>query len=80
MINLEDAVDIIQNKDKLQYPSSCKDFGAFWLFMMQPAYMKENEICLTGTVFPIVYKSDGKLDYYDITEDPEAYLNAEKVF
>lgn len=79
MITLKDAIDIVQERNKGLYPSTCLDMGDFLLFVMDIPLSGDSEI-LTGTHFPIVYKYDGEYEEYDITSDPEAYLNAKTIF
>lgn len=79
MITVEQAYKIAVQDDPSQKVSSCLDFGDFWVFFLRPFYIPDNEVCLAGTTFPAINKSNGELFYYDITDDVDAYENAKEV-
>lgn len=80
MIDLKEAVEIVQKESPGLYPRSCTDFGEFWLFAMGAPNFENDDQYATGRIFPIVYKETGKLDEYDITSDMDAFLEAELIF
>lgn len=81
MMSVNDAYMIVRKKGRmfLYKVDSILDYGDFYVFFMKPFYIRDSDTYDVGTHFPRVNKKTGKYDIYDITENPDAYLNAKKI-
>lgn len=76
MINYFDALKKAKGDDQSQKVIDAWDFGKFWLFSLGPKDFPDGQTYASGTIFTSVMKDSGKVGLYDITTDPNAFLNA----
>lgn len=79
MISYQEACMIIKKENPTMLIRSAMDYKDFYLFVLAPIYVKDDETYVTGTVFPIVNKKTGAVSLYDILEDFDAYENAKTI-
>lgn len=75
----DEAYSHLIKKIGLHRIRSCNDFGDFFLFVISPLDVGDNEDYYTGTVFPAVDKKTGDVFEYDVTTDVDALSNSKKV-
>lgn len=77
----QEAFEILCKKENnnLIKVRGCLDFGTFFLFNLAPMYIDNSENYETGTEFDAVDKKTGRVFTYDITSDPDAFINAKEV-
>lgn len=76
MISYFDALKIAKEEDQQQQVIDAWDVGDYWVFSLAPSDFPVGETYHTGTIFTAVRKKDGQLGLYDITVNPEEFLNA----
>lgn len=79
MINYFDAIKIAKEDDQSQKVIDAWDVGDYWVFSLAPSDFPEDQTYDTGTIFTAVRKRDGQLGLYDITVNPEEFLNAKRM-
>lgn len=79
MIDYKAAKKIIIDANPLLKIRSALEFDGFFLFVLAPVYISDNEQYITGTKYPIVNKTNGKISEYDITSDLDAYDSAKQI-
>lgn len=77
-MTVNDAYSVLKKEHPLDQVTMCLDYGDFFVFSFAPLYFGDS-MCATGTVFEAVNKSDGSVFMYNILEDLESFLNAERV-
>lgn len=75
----QEAYSILSKDYPAHKVLGCLDFGDFFVFSLCPLDKVSNETYYTGTVMDAVDKKTGKVFKYDLTDDIEAYQNAEEV-
>ena len=77
MINVNKAIGIIISRYPTHDISACRDLGDRWVFVVVPHGLTDT--IYSGTTFPSVLKSSGKFELYNISSNPNAYLNSTEV-
>lgn len=76
MITYKEACTIVKKENPTMLIRSAMDYKNFYLFVLAPIYISDDDDYMTGTIFPIVDKKTGTVSLYDILEDYDAYENA----
>lgn len=79
MVNFETAKKVIETIKEDEKVGSAFEFSDFYLFMMRPKNLPSGESYYVGTVFDAIKKDDGTCFQYDISEDPDAYVEAKQL-
>ena len=77
MINVNKAIGIIISRYPTHDISTCRDLGDRWVFVVVPH--GSTDTVHSGTTFPSVLKSSGKFELYNISSNPNAYVNSTEV-
>lgn len=76
MISYFEAVKRAKGFNQDQKVIDAWDFGEFWLFSLGPLNFPKGQVYVTGNVMISVDKRSGKVNNYDISSDPKAFLSA----
>lgn len=79
MFDYADAEKVILEVCQGQKIIDAWEMADKFLFSMAPNDFPSDETYMVGTVFTAIRKKDGAVFNYDILEDPEAFLEAEKI-
>lgn len=79
MVNYFEASRLVINDPSKERIIDAYDYGEFWLFSVGPIDYDEKSTYQSGTIFPIVFKDDGKISLYDITTNPIKFRNAKRM-
>lgn len=79
MIDYNAAEEIVLNVCEDQKIIDAWEMDDKFLFSMAPNDFPSGELYMVGTIFTAISKEDGSIFDYDITEDPDAFLEAEKI-
>lgn len=75
----EKAFDIVKKNHPTERLNTCLDFGKFYTFSFIPINVSNPFDYFTGSIVEAVDKRSGRVYFYDLTSNYNAYERAKKV-
>lgn len=78
-MNAQQAYDILRKTWPASEVLDCRDFGTFFAFHLSPIGVSKSDGFYVGPNMYAVNKKTKKVSIYDITTNPDSYLNSKVV-